>query len=45
MRKQYDFNEWNQTLKPIGQQTPRAKNKPNIPMDYSRKSMTPSRVQ
>lgn len=45
MRKQYDFNEWSQTLKPAAQQTPRVKNKPNIPIDHSRKSMTPSRVQ
>lgn len=44
MRKQYDFNEWNQTLKPVGQQTPRAKNKPNALLDH-RKSMTPSRIQ
>ena len=38
MRKDHETSDWGQT-------TPRAKQKPNIPMDVTRRSTTPSRLQ
>jgi len=47
MRSQYDSNERTQNFRTSTQfqQTPRGTNKPNIPIDTSRRSTTPSRIQ
>lgn len=49
MRAQYDFNEWGQNFRTSTQQlpqTPRGGNsRPNIPIDTSRRSTTPTRIQ
>lgn len=47
MRAQYDFNERSQNFRTSTQlpQTPRGTNKSNIPIDTSKRSTTPSRIQ
>lgn len=47
MREQYDLNEKNGNFRTSTQfaQTPRGTNRPNIPIDTSRRSTTPTRIQ
>jgi hypothetical protein len=47
MRKQPDYDDPNQFFRTSNQylQTPKVANRPNIPIDTSRRSTTPTRIQ